>query len=143
LDGDIPVSACADYSYRMESYGVLTVVETGDSIALTAIEPDMAADPAGAGPLTAYLDGAAVEFPVMIRNVRPGDRFSPFGVEGTQKVKKFFIDHKVPRDQRRRCPLLLSQDRILWVAGYRIDHRARLNRRTRQVLKAELILADR
>jgi len=140
---DSPVSACADYSYRMESYGVLTVTETGDSIALTAIEPNMAADPARAGPLTAYLDGAAVEFPIMIRNVRPGDRFSPFGVEGTQKVKKFFIDHKVPRDQRRRCPLLLSQGRILWVAGYRIDHHARLSRRTRQVLKAELILANR
>lgn len=137
------VPACADYCYCMEGCGVLTVMETGDSIALTAIEPDAAVDPSGSGPLTAFLDGAAVEFPVTVRNFRPGDRFSPFGVGGTQKVKKFFIDAKVPCDQRRRCPLLLSRGRILWVAGHRIDHRVRLNRRTRQVLKAELILAIR
>lgn len=137
-----PAPASSDYSYRMESCGVLTVVETGDSIALTAIEPGATVNPSGAGPLTAYLDAAAVEFPVTVRNVRPGDRFSPLGLDGTQKVKKFFIAAKVPRDQRRRCPLLLSKGRILWVAGHRIDHRARLGPRTRQVLKAEWILAN-
>jgi tRNA(Ile)-lysidine synthase len=122
---------------------VLTVTETGDRFALSDIERDAAIHPAAAGPLTAFLDKAAVEFPVIIRNVRPGDRFSPLGVGGTQKLKKFFIDNKVPRDQRRRCPLLISKGRILWVAGYRIDHHACLNSRTREVLKAELILADR
>ncbi len=142
LGGKHPAAACPDYSYRMESCGVLTVVETGDAIALTAIEPDAAVSPSGAGPLTAYLDAAAVEFPVTVRNFRPGDRFSPFGLEGTQKVKKFFIDAKIPRDQRRRCPLLLSKGRVLWVAGHRIDHHVRLSRRTRQVLKAEWILAN-
>jgi tRNA(Ile)-lysidine synthase len=125
----------------MDRCGVLTVAETGDTIALTAIEPE-SADPAAAGPLTVFLDAAAVEFPITIRNFRPGDRFAPLGVDGTQKLKKFFIDHKVPRDQRRRCPLLLSRGRILWVAGHRISREARLNRQTRQVLKVEWILAD-
>jgi tRNA(Ile)-lysidine synthase len=63
-------------------------------------------------------------------------------MEGTQKLKKFFIDHKVPCDQRRRCPLLISRGRILWVAGHRISREARLNHQTRQVLRADLILAD-
>jgi tRNA(Ile)-lysidine synthase len=136
-----PSAAENDYSHQMERCGVLTVAETADSIALTIIEPE-SADPNAAGPLTVFLDAAAVEFPVTIRNFRPGDRFAPLGMDGTQKLKKFFIDHKVPRDQRRRCPLLLSRGRILWVAGHRISQEARLNRRTRQVLRAELILAD-
>lgn len=136
-------AACGDYSYEMGGCGVLRVKETGDCIALSAIAADAAMDPAAAGPLTVLLDGAAVEFPVTIRNFRPGDRFAPLGVDGTQKLKKFFSDHKVPRDQRRRCPLLVSKGRILWVAGFRSDRRARPNRQTRQVLKAELILANR
>jgi tRNA(Ile)-lysidine synthase len=134
---------CNDYSYSMARCGALTVIETGDRIALSDIEQDAAINPAAAGPLIAFLDKAEVEFPVIIRNIRPGDRFSPLGAGGTQKLKKFFIDNKVPRDQRRRCPLLISKGRILWVAGYRIDHHVRLTGRTRQVLKAELILADR
>lgn len=140
--GDHPSAAGSDYSYPMERCGVVTVAETGDSIALTPVEPE-SADPNAAGPLTAFLDAAAVEFPVTIRNVRPGDRFAPLGMVGTQKLKKFFIDHKVPRSQRRRCPLLLSRGRILWVAGHRISREARLSPQTRQVLKAEWILADR
>lgn len=139
--GDAPDAG--DYSYQMDRCGMVTVAETGEGIALTAIEPEQAANPSDAGPLTVFLDAAAVEFPVTIRNFRPGDRFAPLGLDGTQKLKKFFIDHKVPRDRRRRCPLLLSQGRILWVAGHRVSHCARLNDRTRQVLKAELILADR
>jgi tRNA(Ile)-lysidine synthase len=139
--GPDPSPAEIDYSYQMERCGVVTLAETGDSIALTAVATE-SADPNAAGPRTAFLDAAAVEFPVTIRNFRPGDRFVPLGVEGTQKLKKFFIDHKVPRGQRRRCPLLVSRGRILWVAGYRISREARLNHQTRQVLRADLILAD-
>ena len=98
---------------------------------------------AGRSPQTAYMDMAAVEFPVMVRNFRPGDRFSPLGMAGTQKLKKYFIDHKVRRAERRRCPLLISRGRLLWVAGHRLDHRAGLSRQTRRVLKAELFLAKR
>jgi tRNA(Ile)-lysidine synthase len=110
---------------------------------LSEIEWDAGTDWSAASPRKAFLDGETVEFPVTVRNFRPGDRFAPLGAGGTQKLKKFFIDHKVPRDQRRRCPLLVSRGRILWVAGHRIDHRARLSPLTRRVLKAEIILADR
>jgi tRNA(Ile)-lysidine synthase len=131
-----------DYVYEMPGCGVLVIAETGDCIALSEIQRDEAADPSAAGPLSAFLDGAAVEFPVTVRNFRSGDRFSPLGAGGTQKLKKFFIDHQVPREERRRFPLLISRGRILWVGGHRIDQHARLSPLTRRVMKAELILAD-
>jgi tRNA(Ile)-lysidine synthase len=137
-----PETFRADYSYRMERCGRVTVVETGDSVALTEVERDEVPEPHAANPFAVFLDAAAVEFPVTVRNFRPGDRFAPLGAAGTQKLKKFFIDHKVLREQRRRCPLLISRGDILWVAGYRIAHHVRLSRPTRKVLKAELILAD-
>jgi tRNA(Ile)-lysidine synthase len=57
---------------------------------------------------------------------------------GSQKLKAFFINQKVPRSKRDRCPLLLSGDRIVWVGGYRTDDSAKVTKETRRVLTAEL-----
>jgi tRNA(Ile)-lysidine synthase len=128
-----------DFRYELHGCGCLLIRETGDRLVLSEV------DPAAARPLSSpqavFLDREAVAFPLTVRNSRPGDRFSPLGAGGSQKLKKFFSDHKVPRDQRRRCPLLLARERIIWVAGHRIDERARLTPATRGVIRAELIVA--
>ena len=36
-------------------------------------------------------------FPLTVRNRRQGDRFQPYGMRGTKKIKNFLIDAKVPR----------------------------------------------
>jgi tRNA(Ile)-lysidine synthase len=129
------------YEYSLPEAGVLVIRETGDRIRLSEVPPEAAADLKGADARTAFLDRDAVQFPVIIRNRRPGDRFHPLGAGGNQKLKKFFNDHKVPAAERRRCPLLVSGGRILWVAGHRIDHQARISLLTRRVLKAEVLVA--
>ncbi|MGD9022903.1 MAG: tRNA lysidine(34) synthetase TilS [Deltaproteobacteria bacterium] len=87
----------------------------------------------------ALFDLAAVTFPLKVRTFRKGDRFNPLGMAGSQKVKRFFINNKVPRSKRLRCPLLLSGGRIIWVGGYRIDDSAKVTHETKKVLKAELL----
>jgi tRNA(Ile)-lysidine synthase len=82
-----------------------------------------------------------LKFPLLVRNFCPGDRFSPLGMTGTQKLKDFFINNKISRDQRVICPLLISRDKIIWVAGYRMDNSVKVDAETRHVLKAELLLA--
>jgi tRNA(Ile)-lysidine synthase len=77
----------------------------------------------------------------VIRNFRPGDRFSPLGIRGHQKLKKFFIDHKISKSERMKCPIVLSRDKIIWVAGHRLDNAVKIDSQTRRVLKAELLLA--
>jgi tRNA(Ile)-lysidine synthase len=139
----LPDETPRDFEYRLAGCGGLTIQETGDCIRLSEVAAAAIPELAGCCPQTAYLDMAAVEFPVIVRNFRPGDRFSPLGMAGTQKLKKYFIDHKVRRAERRRCPLLISRGRLLWVAGHRMDHLAGLSRQTRRVLKAELFLAKR
>ncbi len=74
-----------------------------------------------------------------MRNFRPGDRFRPLGVSGTQKLKDFFIDHKIPRFERPSVPLLISEERIAWVVGYRIDGRVRITEKTKKVLKVTVV----
>lgn len=93
------------------------------------------------GSHTAFFDLAETAFPITVRNFQPGDSFRPLGMQGTQKVKKFFADRKIPRSEREKCPILLSRNRIIWLAGYRMDHSVRIRTGTEKVLKAELLLA--
>lgn len=75
----------------------------------------------------AYLDAQAVGQNAVLRTRRPGDTFCPLGMGGhSKKVNEFMIDQKIPAGQRNAIPLLVSENRVLWVCGYRPDERARL-----------------
>jgi tRNA(Ile)-lysidine synthetase-like protein len=65
----------------------------------------------------------------MLRGWRPGDRFRPLGMSGEKKLQDFFVDAKVPRDQRGRIPLLIADGRIAWVVGHRIAEQFRFRGR--------------
>ena len=130
-----------DYAYAVADCGTLTIPETGDRLDLTAISIHALPDPLPNDRQIAFLDRDTVRFPLVVRNFRPGDRFAPLGADGTQKLKKFFGDHKVDPEERRRCPILTSEGRIVWVAGHRLDAGAAVTPLTRRVLKAERRLA--
>lgn len=87
----------------------------------------------------ALLDFQTVQFPLRVRNFRPGDRFQPLGLKGTQKVKEYFINHKIPRTERSKIPLLISGDRIAWIVGHRIDERFKITPETQKVLRVQFI----
>lgn len=86
----------------------------------------------------AFLDYERLQWPLRVRNFRPGDRFWPMGTPGTQKLKEFFINHKVPKFERPGIPLLVSGDKIVWVIGYRLDERFKATPATPKILKVEL-----
>ena len=90
-------------------------------------------------PETALLDYDRIRLPLKMRNFRPGDRFQPLGVRGTQKVKEFFIDHKVPVFERSSIPFLVSAEGIAWIVGYRIDDRFKITDRTQKILKVQVV----
>jgi tRNA(Ile)-lysidine synthase len=130
-----------DYQYTIFEAGTLFIKEADVSMALCEIDADDLPDFKKTGAHIAFFDLDRLRFPLLVRNLRPGDRFSPLGVNGTQKVKKYFINHKIPSAQRRICPLLLSGGNIIWIAGHRIDNAVKVSPQTRRVLKAELLLA--
>ena len=73
----------------------------------------------------------AIIFPAYVAEhglvVRPrenGDVFQPSGMNGSkQKLKQFFIDNKIPQEERDNIPLVCDDDGILWIAGLRVAHR--------------------
>jgi len=93
------------------------------------------ADPA------AYLDLEKLTFPVIIRNRKAGDRFSPLGLGGTQSVRKFLAGREKDHRKRFLCPVMVSKDRIVWVIGYRIANEVKIGPGTRHALKVQVLLA--
>jgi len=90
-------------------------------------------------PREAYLDYDRLDFPLLVRSYQPGDSFMPLGMKGEKKIKKFFIDLKIPRAERRNLPLVITGDTICWVAGCRIDERFKINEGTKKTLRLTLI----
>ncbi|NTU51789.1 MAG: tRNA lysidine(34) synthetase TilS, partial [Candidatus Aminicenantes bacterium] len=43
-----------------------------------------------------------------------------------KKLKDLMIDQKIPQDTRDRVPVFCDDDKILWVAGIRMDERVRV-----------------
>ena len=82
-----------------------------------------------------FLDFNEIQFPLVIRNWVPGDRFFPLGLGGSKKLHDFFIDLKVPIWERHHIPVILFKDRIACVCGFRIDDRFKLKPSSKQALK--------
>lgn len=127
-----------DFEYHLLEPSTVRIRETGWRIRLSRLET--ADIPLETGHLEAIFDMEQVDFPFTIRNFRPGDRFYPSGMTGSQKLKKFFIDRKIPRAERRKYPLLLSAGNIIWIAGLRKAGIGLPDAATRRLLKAELLL---
>jgi tRNA(Ile)-lysidine synthase len=79
-------------------------------------------------------DGKMPVLNLLVRTRRAGDFFYPLGAPGKTKLKDFFIDRKIPRQERERIPLVLAGEVIIWVAGKQLSHYCRITDRTRKAL---------
>ncbi|MDD4223124.1 MAG: tRNA lysidine(34) synthetase TilS [Candidatus Cloacimonetes bacterium] len=75
-----------------------------------------------------YLDADRLNWPLTIRSRRPGDRFMPLGMDALVKLKDFFINAKVGKYERDFVPVLDDGEKIIWIAGQRLDARAALDK---------------
>ena len=126
------------FEAELLSPGRTFIEEIGKEVVIEEVDKDDTLRYIHGTPDTAFLDWGALQFPLKIRNFRPGDRFCPLGAKGTQKLKEFFIDHKIPRFERPKIPLLISGEMIAWIVGYRIDERVKVSDKSQRVLKVKV-----
>ena len=81
------------------------------------------------------IDFEKLKGPLVLRLRKGGDQFIPLGSRGSTKLKKFFIDNKVPKTVRDRVPIVTDGSRIVWVVGYRIGDEVKITDATKKVLK--------
>jgi tRNA(Ile)-lysidine synthase len=86
-----------------------------------------------------FVDGETLKGGVQLRKWRKGDYFYPLGMEGKQKISKYFKDHKFSRFDKEAQWLLCSGEDVVWIAGHRGDERFKVRKDTTQILKIEWI----
>jgi tRNA(Ile)-lysidine synthase len=92
-----------------------------------------------ADPFQAWLDNGELNSSLLVRSRQPGDRFRPLGMGGKSlKLADFLVNVKLPRRARAAWPLVVSQDEIVWVPGFRLAHPVRLRGETEEVIKIKL-----
>lgn len=71
---------------------------------------------------------------LILRFRQPGDKFRPFGMRGSKKIKKYFIDEKIPKDIRDNIPLLVDKDgNILAIIGYKRSDYYKINKNSEEI----------
>lgn len=89
-----------------------------------------------ARPEVVYLD--AERGPYALRLAREGDEVRPLGLGGSKKVLRAMMDRKVPKDHRRRTPVVVDgSDRVAWVAGGEVGEEFAVDEDTRRVLRLQ------
>ncbi|MDO5316377.1 MAG: tRNA lysidine(34) synthetase TilS [bacterium] len=84
----------------------------------------------------AQLDADKIQFPLILRHWRHGDRFHPLGMKGSKLLSDFFVDQKFTEYQKQNVWLLVSAGGdILWVVGYRLDDRFKITDDTKTVFE--------
>jgi len=111
--------------------GSVLIPELGVRLDAVLSEGRSSGDDAGC----AVLDADTVTGPLTVRTWRAGDRFVPLRRRDSVRVQDLLGNAKVPRAERSRMPLVLSGDRIVWIAGFGIDDRSRATSRTRRTLR--------
>ena len=90
------------------------------------------------GKNVAYLDADKASFPLYIRNWKKGDTFQPLGMSGRKKLSDFWIDKKVPRENRKKIPLVFKDDDLIWLGGHQIHNNYKITPSTSRLLRIEL-----
>ncbi|MCK5534943.1 tRNA lysidine(34) synthetase TilS [bacterium] len=73
-----------------------------------------------------------------VRNRKEGDRFRPFGMQGTKKIKDFFIDEKIFSGEKDLIPLLVAEKEIIWVGGLRRADKAKITKKTKNIMEVKI-----
>ena len=87
----------------------------------------------------AQFDFDKLKFPLKLRRWEEGDSFHPFGMRGRKKVSDYFTDNKFSLLDKQKTWILLSEDKIAWIVGHRIDDRFKIDNQTKTIYKISLI----
>ncbi|RKX17062.1 MAG: tRNA lysidine(34) synthetase TilS [Candidatus Zixiibacteriota bacterium] len=85
------------------------------------------------------IDADKIVMPLEISGIGQGDRFQPLGLNGTKKVGDYLTDKKSLRQIRDEIPVIKDKKGIIWLVGYEISDRIKINNKTKKVLEIELI----
>ena len=88
---------------------------------------------------TKWLDYDKINTDILLRTRRTGDFLTVNAQGGTKKLKRYFIEEKIPAKERENILLLAAGSEILWVVGYRINEAYKVTPQTKWILEIQRI----
>ena len=127
-----------DFLYKINMEGFTYIDESGHEFK-TEVFPFEKIDINKKDRFVKYFDYDKIKGGLYVRNRKDGDRFIPYGMKGSKKIKDYFIDEKIPKEERDRIPLVTDRENILWVAGYRSSDLYKVTNNTKNVLIISIV----
>ena len=72
-----------------------------------------------------------------LRNRKEGDYLVVNDSGSKKKLKEYFINEKIPKEDRDKVLLLADGNHIVWIVGYRISSYYKVNSNTKNIIKIE------
>lgn len=90
-----------------------------------------------------WFDYDKIENTLILRTRKAGDYLQIDSQGGRKKLKDYFIDEKIPKEERDRLLLVADGEHILWVMAYgnRISEKYKISDNTKRILSMILINA--
>ena len=84
------------------------------------------------------LDRDRLSPPLIVRSIRRGDRFVPLGMKGSKSIGDYLTDRKVASLYRDEIPVVCDDKGIVWLVGFEIADRVKIDNRTEKVVTIEV-----
>lgn len=111
------------------------------TIRLTTVEASKIAD-IKKDKYKVYIDKDKVKQKLVLRNRFDGDVFSPIGLKGSKKLKEYFIDEKIPKEERDKILLIADGKEIVWVLGRRLSEKYKITKDTKEAIIINVIKGE-
>lgn len=87
---------------------------------------------------TKRLDYDKITTDLLLRTRRRGDYLTIDAALHTQSVKQYMINEKIPKIRRDNMHVLAEGAHVLWIPGYRISQRCKVDESTKCILQVQL-----
>lgn len=84
------------------------------------------------------IDRDLLVFPLQLRKWKAGDKMRPLGMQGKKKVSDVLTDLKIARAQKENTFVLLSEGKVVWLVGHRLDDRFKVTDTSKKLLQIKL-----
>ena len=89
-------------------------------------------------PYTKWFDYDIIKNTVVMRHREPGDRIVIDKEGRSQKLKQYFINEKIPQNERDQIWLIADGEQIMWIVGHRQSQAYQITDNTRTILEIEI-----
>lgn len=87
---------------------------------------------------TKWFDYDKITTSLLLRTRRQGDYMTIDEAMHTKTVKQYMINEKIPKMQRDSMHLLADGSHVLWIPGYRISQKYKVEESTERILEVRL-----